>query len=116
MESIAIDLVFSVSHDGMKHAFELAHLFLTQPDFDPKAFARAQKNAIIDVNKIEKDVESVAFDNLMKACLGVWGLFLVWSLTAQTSVLFLQQSKILRNSLWSKPRRLFWCNFNHIIW
>ena len=68
-----MDLLFSVSHDGMKHAFELAHLFLTQPDFDPKAFARAQKNSIIDVNKIEKDVESIAFDNLIKASLGVFG-------------------------------------------
>eukprot|EP00027_Filamoeba_sp_ATCC50430_P015909 CAMPEP_0168572928 /NCGR_PEP_ID=MMETSP0413-20121227/18237_1 /TAXON_ID=136452 /ORGANISM="Filamoeba nolandi, Strain NC-AS-23-1" /LENGTH=679 /DNA_ID=CAMNT_0008606093 /DNA_START=22 /DNA_END=2059 /DNA_ORIENTATION=- len=93
MESIALDLVFSVSHDGMKHAFELAHFFLTQPDFDAKAFARAQKNAIIDCNKVEKDVESVAFDNLMKACLDVCDKRFIFATKQDFEKLTVEQAK-----------------------
>lgn len=65
-EHMWFDFDFSVSHNGLRKALSILHLFLTGATFDQKAFQRAKKSYKIDCDRLEKEVEILSSDNLMK--------------------------------------------------
>jgi len=56
----------SVSHNGLRKAMSIIHLFFTSPCFDKKTFERSKKLYKIDCDKSEKEVDVLATENIMK--------------------------------------------------